>query len=85
MITENGIATDDDEARIRYIRDHLTIAIKEGAIGYLYWSLLDNYEWEIGYSARFGIIECDPATLTRRPRASAYFLGSVASSGELTY
>ena len=85
MITENGIATDDDEVRIRYIRDHLTIAIKEGVIGYLYWSLLDNYEWEMGYSARFGIIECDPVTLIRRPRASAYFLGGVASGGELTY
>lgn len=83
MITENGIATDNDNDRVKFIKDHLAIAIKEGTIGYLYWSLMDNYEWEIGYSAKFGLIECDPVTLVRRPRASAYFLGKVASSGEL--
>ncbi len=83
MITENGIATDNDEDRVTYIERHLAIAIKEKVMGYLYWSLLDNYEWEMGYGAKFGLIECDPVTLSRRPRGSAYFLGKLASGAGL--
>ena len=51
-------------------------AIKAGApvIGYLHWSLIDNYEWALGFQPRFGLCEVDFATQERRPRpvAQAY-------------
>ena len=78
MVTENGIDTANDEERVKFIESHIKVALKEGAIGYLYWSLLDSYEWERGFNASFGIIECSPHTLARRPRGSAYFLGELA-------
>ncbi|GGP21430.1 beta-glucosidase [Thermocladium modestius] len=81
MITENGVATDDDGFRIRFIREHLREAVRGGTIGYMYWSLLDNYEWERGYSARFGLIECKGSH--RKIRGSAEYLGRVSRSMEL--
>src|SRR5690606_38791843 len=78
-ITENGAAFDDqrdasgfvdDQARIRYIADHLiaaAAAMDEGVDlrGYFAWSLLDNLEWAEGFSKRFGLIRCDFETLER--------------------
>jgi beta-glucosidase len=63
-ITENGIATDDDNWRIEYIKSHLKEthrAIKEGADvrGYFYWSNMDNFEWAHGFYPTFGIIGID--------------------------
>jgi len=60
LITENGIATEDDELRQRFLREHLAVVekLREGGVrleGYLYWSLLDNYEWLVGEKARFGL------------------------------
>lgn len=77
VITENGIATRDDEQRCRFIVRHLAQvhrAIKEGVDvrGYLYWSLIDNFEWNHGFSKRFGLIEVDYNTMERKPRPSAY-------------
>jgi len=62
IITENGIAANDDQLRIKYLNDHLKIIdkMKNSAIfGYYYWSFLDNYEWLEGISARFGLVEVD--------------------------
>jgi len=79
MITENGIATEDDPKRIWYMRNHLaTIArgIRDGydVRGYFTWSLADNYEWHYGYTAFFGLAHMDPKTLTRvlKPSAGAF-------------
>jgi len=78
MITENGIATLDEEQRTRYISDHLSYvrqAQKEGVEvwGYLYWSLLDNFEWDKGYDPRFGLVAVEPDG-TRRLKSSAHVL-----------
>jgi beta-glucosidase len=76
-ITENGLADADDSRREQYIRDHVSVveqAQKEGIDirGYLYWSLLDNFEWAEGFTPRFGLVEVDYATMERRIRPSAY-------------
>lgn len=64
FITENGIATEDRQERIRFIKEHfhwLKEAMKKGVnvMGYFYWSLMDNYEWKEGYKAKFGIFTRD--------------------------
>ena len=82
-VTENGMANDDsivsgrvtDDARIAYIEAHLQAAlraIKDGAplMGYYIWSLLDNYEWALGYEKRFGLVHVDFDTLERHPKKS---------------
>jgi beta-glucosidase len=76
LISENGICTNDDTERLEFIVDHLKAvarAMKEGApvIGYLYWSLLDNYEWAEGFAPRFGLIAVDYTTQGRKIRESA--------------
>lgn len=76
IVTENGIATDDDNLRRTYVLQHLTVlgeALDEGldVIGYLYWSLIDNFEWALGTTARFGLAAVNYATQERTVRASA--------------
>ena len=78
-VTENGIATQDDDKRLTYMRQHL--AILEDSVrnnpqvrGYYYWSLMDNYEWLVGYAARFGLYEVDFRNgLKRTLRPSGHF------------
>ncbi len=79
VVTENGIATDDEQLRDRFVAEHLEAldaARQEGlpVIGYFYWSLMDNYEWTEGYSARFGLAAVDFATQRRtvRPAGMRY-------------
>jgi beta-glucosidase len=87
-VTENGIGTTDDDQRIDYVRQALTgvlDAIDEGVDvrGYTYWSLLDNFEWALGYRPRFGIVGVDRATFARTTKASASWLSSVAAANAL--
>ncbi|MFH1189239.1 MAG: glycoside hydrolase family 1 protein [Candidatus Omnitrophota bacterium] len=89
LISENGICTDDDAERSEFIVDHLkavALAIKEGifVIGYLYWSLLDNYEWTDGFAPRFGLIEVDYVTQGRKIRGSARKFEEIVRSGKLS-
>lgn len=77
FITENGIADKTDQKRAKFIKDHLHWlwqAIQSGVDvrGYLYWSLLDNFEWARGYDPRFGLVEVDYKTFERKIRSSAY-------------
>jgi len=51
--------------------------------GYFAWSLLDNFEWALGYGPRFGIVHVDYATGRRTPRDSARFLAEVARTGSI--
>lgn len=83
FVTENGMASDDkiiggncfDPSRIDYIDVHLQ-RVKQAADegvpvkGYFLWSLLDNYEWALGYEKRFGLVHVDFDSLKRTPKAS---------------
>ena len=85
LITENGAAFDDeldgggvvdDEQRLAYVRRHIEAVERARAEGvdvrgYYVWSLLDNFEWEHGYSKRFGIVYVDFESQRRVPKASA--------------
>jgi beta-glucosidase len=88
FILENGICTLDDAQRWRYIHAHLNAlhaAIQEqvDVIGYLYWALTDNFEWDKGFVPRFGLIEVDYATQQRFVRPSAQRYAQVCASGTL--
>ena len=81
IVTENGIATADDKRRIAFIEQALSgvqNCIRDGlpVKGYFHWSLLDNFEWQKGYSMTFGLIAVDRTTQTRKPKASLAYLGS---------
>lgn len=97
-VSENGIAADvpvemdgriDDIERIDFLRAHIdevARAIAEGVPirGYFVWSLLDNFEWSLGWSQRFGLYHVDHRTLERRPKASAaWYRRVIASDGQL--
>jgi beta-glucosidase len=83
LVTENGMATDDDEARIAYTRgalEGLARCIDDGidVRAYIHWTLLDNFEWNAGYSKTFGLIGVERETFARSVKASARWLGQVA-------
>jgi beta-glucosidase len=96
-ITENGAAFYDppvaehgrihDTLRIAYLRSHLRAAYAALAAGvdlrgYMVWSLLDNLEWSLGFTKRFGIVHVDFTTLERTPKDSArYYARVIASRG----
>lgn len=76
-VTENGLADAADTQRADFIRSHLRAverAQQRGADvrGYLYWSLLDNFEWDLGFEPRFGLVAVDYRTQVRTVRPSAY-------------
>ena len=88
LITENGICTQDDDLRWDYIREHLGQlhrAISQGVVvlGYIYWSLIDNFEWDKGFTPRFGLVHVDYQNYKRTIRASAVKLAEVFKSGEI--
>jgi beta-glucosidase len=85
LVTENGIGTDDDTRRMEYLRRALASlkdCLDDGldVRGYCQWSLLDNFEWMLGYRPTFGIVAVDRATQVRTPKPSAAWLGEVARS-----
>ncbi len=96
-VTENGAAFPDpaqappagvdDPLRAAYLREHLRAVRRALAAGcdvrgYFVWSLLDNLEWSLGFSKRFGIVHVDFASQRRTPKTSArYYAGVVASNG----
>jgi beta-glucosidase len=86
FITENGMANPDavvngrvhDEARVNYLREHLlalarAIELGVDVRGYFYWSLLDNFEWNSGYTKRFGLFHVDYETQVRTAKDSAHW------------
>jgi len=97
LITENGAVFDDapgpdgrvrDDRRIAFVHDHLAAvldAVDEGAnvIGYCHWSLLDNFEWKLGYAQRFGLVHVDYETLERTVKDSGRYYARVAAGNAL--
>ena len=84
IVTEHGIATSDDSRRIALIDTALTglqrcLADGIDLRGYVHWSLLDNFEWVLGYGMRFGLVEVDRTTFARTAKPSARHLGRIAS------
>jgi beta-glucosidase len=83
LITENGIAATDDTRRAAFIPlavAGVQRAIADGVpiIGYIHWSLLDNFEWLFGYTPKYGLVEVDRTTFKRTPKPSARVLGEIA-------
>jgi len=88
FILENGICSQDDQLRWDYIRQHLVNvhrAMQEGVavLGYIYWSLLDNFEWDKGFAPRFGLIDVDYRDYKRTIRESARKFAEVCKTGVL--
>lgn len=86
VVTENGIATADDDERIAYTEAALAAmraAIDDGVDvrGYIHWSLLDNYEWG-RWAPTFGLVAVDRKTFERTPKPSLRWLGARLRSGD---
>lgn len=83
IVTENGIATNDDARRCEFIREaYASVAECAEAgipvVGYCYWSLLDNFEWQAGFGKTFGLIAVNRENQERNPKESLSVLGSCA-------
>lgn len=84
IVTENGIATTDDRRRCAFIQEAFDGVMKAKAAGvpvtgYLHWSLLDNFEWQAGYTKTFGLVAVDRRTQERHPKESLQILGGLRS------
>ena len=76
-MSEGGVADAEDTGRAEYITRQVqgvARALKDGADvrGHMYWSLLDNYEWALGFAKRFGLVAINYETQERTIRPSAY-------------
>jgi beta-glucosidase len=90
IVTENGIADAKDTQRKQFIEDHLywmNKAMSEGADveGYCHWSVYDNFEWDNGYTARFGLYEVNYTNQVRTLRASGARYGEIAGKNGFYY
>ena len=89
VITENGIEDDSDHIRRRYLATHLRQLWRAANFnwqveGYYHWTLVDNFEWERGWTQRFGLWSLDPHTQERRRRPSADFYADICRRNALT-
>jgi beta-glucosidase len=89
LVTESGIATAHDVRRIAFMQAALRevqACLADGidVRSYVYWSLLDNFEWAFGYAPKFGLVAVDRHTFSRHPKPSASWLGEVARRRSLT-
>ncbi len=88
LVTENGLESENDERRIWFVSAALAglhEAVEAGVpvLGYLHWSLIDNFEWTRGYAPRFGLASVDRTTFARTPKPSAAHLGAIAARNAL--
>src|ERR1700760_3406061 len=85
LVTEHGLGARADALRAGLIGPALAgllDVVEDGVpvLGYLHWSLLDNFEWIFGYDVRFGLHEVDRATFARTPKPSAAVYAAIADS-----
>jgi len=83
LVTEHGMGTDDDRLRAGFIEPSLRgllDVIDDGVpvLGYLHWTLMDNFEWIFGYGHQLGLHAVDRATFVRTPKPSAEVYAAVA-------
>ena len=95
LITENGCSDPlnkpamlDDAFRVKYLRQHLEVVRSEMERGspiggFFTWTIIDNWEWESGFTAKFGLVAMDRATGVRTPRKSYAWFGELAKTGLL--
>jgi len=86
MVLGTGLATEDDRARRHFLLNHVATAQRALANGtelrgFMYRSLLDGFEWDRGYEARYGLVHVGRAALARTPNPSAYLYKDIAVSG----
>jgi beta-glucosidase len=89
LITENGIEDAKDSIRPRYMAGHIhqvwrAVNFNWPVRGYFWWTLVDNFEWERGWSQRFGLWELDVETQARRKRPSADLYAEICKENGLT-
>ena len=88
-ISENGLPDSADKLRPAYILSHLrevwrAISFNYPVMGYFHWSLVDNFEWDRGWSQRFGLISMNPETQTREWRPSAHLYGEICHGNHIS-
>jgi beta-glucosidase len=89
IVTENGIECADDHIRPRYLAQHIhqmwrAVNFNWPVKGYFHWSLVDNFEWERGWSQRFGLWALDPETQKRTKRPSADLYAAICKENGLS-
>ena len=89
IVSANGIATHDDDTRCRYLLEHIRAVGEalEGGVdlrGYFFRSLLDGFEWDAGYSERYGLLHVDRKSLTRTPNPSALLYKEICKTGTIS-
>jgi beta-glucosidase len=88
LITESGIATEDDAERVVFLDTvlrgvHACISDGIDVRGFFVWSLLDNFEWNLGYRPKLGLHAVDRTTFERQARPSAGWYGGVARANRI--
>ncbi|MFZ5903007.1 MAG: glycoside hydrolase family 1 protein [Chloroflexota bacterium] len=89
LVTENGVYDREDAFRRRYLARHIhqmwrAVNFNWPVKGYFHWSLVDNFEWERGWTQRFGLWELDPETQKRTKRPSADFYAEICKENGLS-
>jgi len=89
IVSEHGVGTDDDSVRAHLIPAalvELRRAMAEGVpvLGYMHWSLVDNFEWIFGYKVHFGLHSIDRTTFRRTAKPSADVYARIARANAVT-
>jgi len=89
LITENGVADVDDDMRPRYLAQHIhqiwrAVNFNWPVKGYFHWTLVDNFEWDRGWSEHFGLWALDPETQQRTKRPSADLYAAICKENALS-
>lgn len=88
IVTGHGMAAEDDGIRCRLLLDHIeqvSRIIAEGidVRGYIFRSFLDGFEWDEGYTARYGLVHVERGSLARTPNPSAYLFKDICEANAI--